>query len=86
MVNGTADEGAIAWETLRSPTDDLGAIYKALPNDTEKAAFRKQFLGGFAGSTPNIKANPKGITNWRVQSKIPRKPSWLQICRRASSC
>ncbi len=71
MVNGTADERAIDWEIFRSPTDDLGAIYKALPNDTEKASFRKQFLSGFAGSTPNIKANPNGITNWRVQSENP---------------
>lgn len=71
MVNGTADETAIDWEILQSPTDDLGAIYKALPNDTEKTAFRKQFLSGFAGSTPNIKANPKGITHWRVQSENP---------------
>jgi hypothetical protein len=71
IVNGTADEAAIDWEILRSPIDDLGAIYKALPNDTEKAAFRKQFLGGFAGSTPNIKANPDGITHWRVQSENP---------------
>jgi hypothetical protein len=71
MVNGAADETAIDWEIFRSPTDDLGAIYKALPNDTEKASFRKQFLGGFAGSTPNIKANPNGITHWRVQSETP---------------
>lgn len=71
MVNGTADETAIDWENFVSPTKDLGPIYKALPNDAERALFRKQFLAGFAISTPNIKANPDGIRNWRAQSENP---------------
>ena len=71
MVNGSAAESAIDWETFRTDEQDIGAVYKALPNDAEKASFRKQFLAGFARSTPNIKANPGGIRNWRVKSETP---------------
>ena len=72
MVNGSAAESAIDWEAFQSPTgDDLGAVYRALPNDAEKASFRKSFLVGFSNSTPNIKANPGGIRNWRMKSEAP---------------
>jgi hypothetical protein len=71
MVNGSAVESAIDWETFKTDEQDIGAVYKALPNDTEKASFRKEFLSGFARSTPNIKANPGGISNWRVKSESP---------------
>lgn len=71
MVNGSAAESAIDWETFRTDELDIGALYKALPNDTEKATFRKEFLAGFARSTPKLKANPGGISNWRVKSETP---------------
>jgi hypothetical protein len=71
MVNGTADEAAIDWEIFRAMGDDLGPEYRALATDAEKAAARKSFLLGFAGSTPNIKAHPERITNWRVKSETP---------------
>jgi len=71
MVNGTATESAIDWEAFRTDEEDVGAAYKALPNDVEKASFRKSFLIGFAASTPNLKANPEGVTRWRVQSATP---------------
>lgn len=69
MVNGTAAETALDWETFRAPNGDMGAIYRALPNDAERAEFRKSFLVGFSASTPNIKANPGGITHWGVNSE-----------------
>jgi len=66
MVNGPAAETMIDWERFQAMGDDLGKEYQALASDAEKAFFRKQFLLGFAASTPNIKENPKGITHWRV--------------------
>ena len=70
MVNGSAAaETMIDWETFQAMGDDLGKDYRALPNDAEKVAARKSFLMGFAASTPNIKANPGGITHWRVKSE-----------------
>jgi hypothetical protein len=47
----------------------VGKEYRALPNDAEESKYRKEFLAGIALSTPAIKANPDGITNWRVQSE-----------------
>jgi hypothetical protein len=71
MVNGSAAEGIIDWETFRAMGEDLGPKYRALATDAEKAAARKSFLAGFAVSTPNIRANPEAITNWRVKSETP---------------
>jgi len=71
MVNGTAAESAIDWEAFHTDEEDVGAAYKALPNEVEKASFRKSFLLGFAASTPNLKLNPEGVTRWRVQSATP---------------
>jgi hypothetical protein len=71
MVNGTAAESAIDWEAFRAEEEDVGAAYRALPNDVEKASFRKSFLIGFAASTPNLKENPDGVTRWRAQSETP---------------
>jgi hypothetical protein len=71
MVNGSAAESAIDWEAFQTDEQDIGAVYRALPNDAEKASFRKSFLIGFSKSTPNIKANPGGISNWRVKSETP---------------
>jgi hypothetical protein len=69
MVNGSADESVIDWETFHAHKDDLGAIYKALPNEAEKAEFRKSFLLGFSASTPNLKAHPESMKNWRIESQ-----------------
>ena len=69
MVNGTAAEAAIDWETFRADSDDIGAQYRALPNDAEKVEFRKFFLVGFSATTPNLKANPSLVTHWRVKSE-----------------
>ncbi len=69
MVNGTAAEAAIDWETFRAANDDIGAEYRALPNDAEKAEFRKTFLVGYSATTPNLKANPSLVAHWRVKSE-----------------
>jgi hypothetical protein len=61
----------IDWETFQAMGDDLGKDYRALASDAEKMAYRKSFLIFFSASVPNIKANPGGITNWRVQSETP---------------
>ena len=72
MVNCSADETLIDWETLQAPpAKDIGAIYRALPDDAEKAKFRKEFLAGFCFSTPNLKAHPESLTDWRVNSESP---------------
>jgi hypothetical protein len=71
MLNGTAAESAIDWEVFHTDEEDVGAAYKALPNEEEKASFRKSFLIGFAASTPNLKANLAGVTSWRVKSATP---------------
>ena len=36
MVNGTAAETVIDGETFRAPNGDMGAVYRALPNDAEE--------------------------------------------------
>jgi hypothetical protein len=71
MVNGTAAETAIDWETFLAVNKDIGAQYRALPGDTEKADFRKTFLVGFSATTPNLKAKPDLVTHWRVKNENP---------------
>ena len=72
MVNGSSDaEAMIDWENFRALGDDVGKGYRKLPNEAEKAKARKEFIAGFALSTPNMKANPDGITNWRVYTETP---------------
>ena len=71
MVNCSADEALIDWETFQGPGKDVGAAYRALPDDAEKAKFRKEFLAGFCVSTPNLKAHPESLTDWRVKSESP---------------
>jgi len=72
MVNGSSDaQTMIDWENFRAIGDDVGKEYQALPSDAEKSKYRNDFIAGIALSTPAIKANPDGITNWRVQRETP---------------
>jgi hypothetical protein len=50
---------------------DAGAIYRSMPNDTEKAAFRKSFVASFSKSFASSGAQVGSMTNWRVHSGAP---------------
>lgn len=69
MVNCSADETLIDWERFQAPGKDVAAVYRALPNDEEKAEFRKSYLVGFCAATPNLKGKPESLTNWRINSE-----------------
>jgi len=62
-------EEVIDWETFQSMGQNVGMIYIAMPNDTEKANFRKSFIAQFSSSFQSTGASADGLKNWRVQSK-----------------
>ncbi|MBW3636362.1 MAG: hypothetical protein KY445_07845 [Armatimonadetes bacterium] len=61
-------EELIDFETLRMAGMDVGAVYAAMPNDKEKADFRRSFVVGFASSFQGTGASADSFKNWRVQN------------------
>lgn len=70
MANGDASaEQHIDWDRFQSVGVNVGTQYAALPDETQKAAFRKSFLASFSSSFRATGASADSLSNWRVQSQ-----------------
>lgn len=57
---------SIDWERLKALDRDIGAEYRALPNEDERMGYRQAFIGRFAAGLREGKAQHEDFTNWRV--------------------
>lgn len=58
----------IDWYNLKTPNVDVGVEYRKMPNDTERAAFRKGFVESFSRSFKGTGASAESLTGWRQVS------------------
>lgn len=59
----------IDWEVFTALDSDVGATYRQLPNDDEKASFRQMFINRFGEGFRQSKARLSDFTNWRLQER-----------------
>ncbi len=65
----SAAEADLDWETLQTMTMNAGAAYNMLPNEIEKAGFRRSFIAQFSASFQRSGASADALSNWRLQGQ-----------------
>jgi hypothetical protein len=71
LVRGdNSAEDFIDWETFRVSDQNVGVMYLALPNDTERAGFRHGYLTQFSASFLRAAGTSSvdNFDNWRIAS------------------
>lgn len=70
LVNGQqAIHRAIDWEHLKAFDTDVGATYAKLPNEREKADYRRAFIERCAAGFRQGGGSVRAFTNWRVEER-----------------
>ena len=64
-----AVEPMLDWETLSMPGGDVGAEYNDIPDEENRAEFRRNFLKGFSTSFKASGGSAASASNWREESK-----------------
>ncbi len=62
-------QGDVNWERLKALGADVGEDYRALPNERERANFRRAFITRFASSFQGAKGRVQDFTGWRSQGR-----------------
>jgi len=65
LTSKPAAEKYIDWEHLQAVGADIGATYRALPNDQEKTNYRMVFFRTFPKGFEKFHGQPKAFRNWR---------------------
>ena len=59
----------IDWDLFRALDSDVGALYRQLSTDDEKANYRRMFINRFGEGFRQSKARLGDFTNWRLQGR-----------------
>ncbi len=59
----------IDWDRLQALQVDVGATYRKLPNDGERAKYRAAFIANFANGFHRSGASVDAFRRWRVQER-----------------
>lgn len=60
----------IDWENFKALDQNVGADYKALPNDKEKEGYQRSFIDGFKRGFVDQGAKVNAFYNWRFLAKV----------------
>jgi len=60
----------IDWENFKALDKNVGADYKALPNDKEKEGYQRSFIDGFKRGFVDQGAKVNAFYNWRFLAKV----------------
>ncbi len=63
----------IDWRNFMAMGVDVGKIYRTMPDDANRAAFRKSFITSFAKSFHAKGAKAENLTDWHVKSRDSKK-------------
>lgn len=73
LANSPDAEKNIDWEEFRIGDKDIGMTYKQLPNEIEKANFRKSFISELSSSSGGRRLKESVLSdelkNWRIYKK-----------------
>ena len=74
LISGdVAAESMLDFETLNVMGMDVGKMYVAVPDETNKATFRKSYISGMGSSFKNSGINTRELKNWRLHSSDATK-------------
>ena len=59
--------GQIRWDRFQALDLDVGAVYRGLPNDTERRDYRRAFIQQFAQGFRAAGATPESFEGWRIE-------------------
>ena len=62
-------QDVIEWTTLQGSSLDVGALYRALPDDRERADFRAAFVTHFSSTLHEQGVDISALTSWRVDDR-----------------
>ena len=70
LIDGSPSIGrSIDWEHLRALGVDVGATYRRLPNERERAGYRQAFIEQFTEGFHQARGVADGFRAWRVQQR-----------------
>lgn len=64
----TAARNLVDWDNFQAMGQNMGAVYKSLPDDKQRAAFRSSLVTSFSASFKKSGASAETLSNWRVKS------------------
>lgn len=67
LVNGNPQvERFIEWKEFKILGEDIGTIYKKLPNEQEQLKFKRDFIKNFSLGFKRSGGKLNSFTNWRI--------------------
>ena len=66
-------EKFIAWENLKAVGADIGAAYRNLPDEKERAHYREAFIKNFALGFRQNRGKVSAFKHWRLYSREGEK-------------
>lgn len=67
----TSAQTSLDWDNFKSSGINIGEIYAKMPDETQKAAFRKSFIESFSKSFKDSGARASDVSNWRIETEAP---------------
>jgi hypothetical protein len=62
-------ESMLDWENLIMPGGDVAAEYNEIPDEEDRAEFRREFIKGFSSQFKAAGGSTETAANWREESK-----------------
>ena len=67
LIKGNSSvQRLIDWPGFKAVGVDVGQAYSTLPNDKERADYRRAFIEKFSSGFRQTGADSKSFTNWRI--------------------
>jgi len=67
LIKGNSSvQRLIDWPGFKAVGVDVGRAYSTLPNDKERADYRRAFIEKFSSGFRQTGADSKSFTNWRI--------------------
>ena len=71
LVNGDSRVCRLVdWDRFKALETDVGAVYRQLPNDTEKSQYQRTFVEHFSKSFRDTGGQFKSFANWRREDTL----------------
>lgn len=61
----------IAWDRFRALGVDVGAAVSGLPDERERAQYKRQFIEQFSRAFRQTGGHPRQFIRWRIRERLP---------------
>ena len=73
VQGGVSAQRMIDWPNFKALEADIGKSYLQLPDDKQRALYRKNFIKNFSLGFKQSEAKPDAFTNWRIYDSDSEK-------------